>query len=96
LTLNNAGGAGAADTVTFAAPALNTTLQVTGPQASPAAGVSSVGQTAGFSTFSVIGEVNTAYLYENTGTPATSELIKLVGVSAVPNIAIVGTTQIHV
>ncbi len=69
-------GLATGDTVAFATAAINGGINAEGTVSSIAAGIAGAITTDGYNTF-VVG-TNT-YVYENTGTAATSELVELVG-----------------
>lgn len=66
----------AADTITWATAALNTTITHSGAVASVAAGMAAVSSTNGYTDFTF---GSNTYIYENTGTAATNELVVVVG-----------------
>jgi hypothetical protein len=98
-----ANAAPAYDTIAFANSAVNTTVFNEGPVASIALGIAGAHTTAGFNEFSITG-TTTEFIFENTGTAATSELVAIaagtthtinVGTTAAPAVEPVGLSGVN-
>jgi len=97
---NSVGGTGGVgmntDTITFANLAINNTVASAGAAATVAAGVATAQNSGGLTGIVTFTNGGTTYIYENTGTASTSELVAIVGSHTVTSATSGGATVLTI